>query len=120
MNNTSDKNSPDSIDNTSEDLSKLSGTSVATIADLRRLTRAYTGDAIRAVLEVMFTTNSDRLKLAAAEAVLDRAWGKAPQAPAVREAPQAGQSVDSSDDARLRLIQQLADLARPAPDGRDH
>ncbi|MGB9880386.1 MAG: DUF5681 domain-containing protein [Anaerolineae bacterium] len=46
---------------------------------VRELARSYTEEAIRTLAELMRTAKNERVRCAAAEALLDRAWGKPTQ-----------------------------------------
>lgn len=49
-----------------------------TIAEVRELARSYTVEAIEAMAQIMLAGESEAARVAAAEKVLDRGWGKAP------------------------------------------
>jgi hypothetical protein len=49
-------------------------------ADLRSLARAHTEHALRTLVGVAGNSESDSARVAAALGLLDRGWGKAPQA----------------------------------------
>lgn len=49
-------------------------------ADLRSLSRSYTNEAVRIIAAVMRNSEEDSVRVRAAEILLDRGWGRAPQA----------------------------------------
>jgi len=59
---------------------------------VRDLARQYTEDAIRVLVEIALTGKKESARAQAAEALLDRAWGRPSQA------------VELSGDAGLRII----------------
>ncbi len=56
----------------------LNGHSPA-LASLRELARTHTQEAISTIMDIMRSSGDDSLRLEAAEAILDRAWGKPSQ-----------------------------------------
>ena len=50
------------------------------VGHVKELARQYTEEAIRTLAELMRTGKPDRTRVAAAEALLDRAWGRPAQA----------------------------------------
>jgi hypothetical protein len=59
---------------------------------VRELARKYTEDAIRVLVEIALTGKKESARAAAAEALLDRAWGRPSQA------------LEVSGDAGLRIV----------------
>jgi hypothetical protein len=49
------------------------------IKDVQTLARSHTAEAIETLLEIMRNGKPDRARSAAAELLLDRGWGRAPQ-----------------------------------------
>ena len=67
-----------------------------TLTEIRSLARSHTGAAIRALAGVMNSRNATHAaKISAANAILDRGWGKPPQ------------SLQNSDDGALELIHRI-------------
>ena len=50
-----------------------------TPTDIRSLARSHTEAAINALVGILHNSTSDPAKVSAANAILDRGWGKAPQ-----------------------------------------
>src|SRR5262249_10403978 len=48
--------------------------------EVRGLAREHTAEALHTIIEIMRNGRSDSVKLAAAEAILDRGWGRTAQA----------------------------------------
>lgn len=67
-----------------------------TLTEIRSLARSHTGAAIRALAGVMNSRNATHAaKISAANAILDRGWGKPPQ------------SLQNGDDGALELIHRI-------------
>jgi len=67
-----------------------------TITDIRSLARSHTRTAINVLVSVMRSKDATpAARVSAADAILDRGWGKAPQA------------LESGDNAALELIQKI-------------
>ena len=49
------------------------------VKDVQALARTHTAEAMQTLVEVMRTGKPDRARAAAAESLLDRGWGRAPQ-----------------------------------------
>jgi hypothetical protein len=47
--------------------------------EVRALAREHTAEALNTIVEIMRSARSDSVKLAAAEAILDRGWGRPAQ-----------------------------------------
>jgi hypothetical protein len=50
------------------------------VKDVQALARAHTAEAVQTLIELMRTGKPERARAAAAESLLDRGWGHAPQA----------------------------------------
>ncbi len=67
-----------------------------TLTEIRSLARSHTRSAINVLLAVMRNTKAPApARIAAANAILDRGWGKAPQA------------IGNGDDGALELIHRI-------------
>lgn len=79
-----------------------------TITEIRSLARSHTRTAINVLVGVMRSKNATHAaRVSAANAILDRGWGKAPQA------------LESGEDGALELIHRIERvIVRPEiPDG---
>lgn len=94
-----------------EHLEKLGSTRVETVADLRRLARAYTGEALRTLIAIMMdNTAKDQLRLSAADSLLDRGWGKPPTSVSIT----ADTPTTSKDEAEAKqeFIRRLSEFSK--------
>jgi hypothetical protein len=67
-----------------------------TLTEIRSLARSHTRSALNVLLGVMRNTKAAApARIAAANAILDRGWGKAPQA------------IENGDDGALELIHRI-------------
>lgn len=74
-------------------------------ADIRSLARSHTTSAIRVLAGIMNETKApSAARVAAAQALLDRGWGKAPQSMEI-----------TTPDGWADVLQSVADSARPIP-----
>lgn len=55
------------------------GTPNKATADIKALAQAHGSDAIARLVDIMFNSESDQAKIAAAKEILDRGYGKAKQ-----------------------------------------
>jgi hypothetical protein len=89
-------------------------------AELREACKAYTLDAIRVLQDVMLNGDKDSNRIAAANSLLDRAWGKPAQAiTGLDGAPLAVAAVDMGklSDEELRSIVAIAGKVALPGDG---
>lgn len=76
-----------------------------TLTEIRSLARSHTGAAINALLSVMNQTESPpAARVAAANSILDRGWGK------------PAQPIENGEDGPLELIHRIERVIVRAPD----
>ena len=80
-----------------------------TLTEIRSLARSHTSAAIRALAGVMNSRNATHAaKISAANAILDRGWGKPPQ------------SLQNGDDGALELIHRIERVIVHPEDGENN
>ena len=90
------------------------------VGHIRELARAHTEAAIQALVDGLGSEN-DRTRVAAAEALLDRGWGRAPQTNVnIEVEPDAdleGRPIDELIDEAKRIAKELAAAKRKPRSG---
>ena len=77
-------------------------------ADLRSLARAHTAPSIKVLAGIAQNGQTDAARVAAATALLDRGWGRPPQA-------HTGENGEGSIRVRIRHIVDGRDVEPPRP-----
>jgi hypothetical protein len=86
-------------------------TRMATVADVRLLARDEGPDAIRELAKIMRSkTASDMARIAACNSLLDRGWGRPPQAVELFQADAAYDMKESEERARESFVSRLVEL----------
>jgi hypothetical protein len=81
--------------------------------DVQALARAHTAEAVQTLVEVMRTGSPDRARAAAAESLLDRGWGRAPQTVEVStENDEPLLPGYTTEDLIVRMLQTKPHIAR--------
>lgn len=77
------------------------------LVEVVRLAREHTVEAVEALVDIMRHSDKDQARVAAANAILDRGWGKAPTVPIDEEAQaKAAAAAVSPRDALAALLEQ--------------
>lgn len=89
------------------------GKSVTVPTEIRSLCRSHTRSAIRALAGVLANSNNDNAKIAAANSLLDRGWGRAP---VVIEDEQGNDMLTFTTIELARRMASILDMARREQD----